>query len=157
MCPRNKFLQPFLHLAVRSGDGLVISYLIRSGDSFEALDLGDEGFCPSPGFFGTAIGDDALSGEALGRYAYHYSGDSGWWFTCNCVGDSFFLSVASLSVDLGVPAMLAATTPMSSGGVMTNGHVLRREGRWLRVATSACIFSYLWCDACLSRGSSIRR
>ena len=51
--------------------------------------------------------------------------DSGWWFTCNCVGDSFFLSVASLSVDLGVPAMLAATTPMSSGGVMINGHVLR--------------------------------
>ena len=41
------------------------------------------------------------------------------------MGDSFFLSVASLSVDLGVPAMLAATTPMSSGGVMTNGHVLR--------------------------------
>ena len=41
------------------------------------------------------------------------------------MGDSFFLSVASLSVDLGVLAMLAATTPMSSGGVMTNGHVLR--------------------------------
>ena len=41
------------------------------------------------------------------------------------MGDSFFLSVASLSVDLGVPAMLAATTPMSSGGVMINGHVLR--------------------------------
>jgi len=66
-----------------------------------------------------------LSGEALGRYAYHFSRDSGWWFTCNCLGDSFSLSVVSLSVDLGVPAMLAATTPMYSGGVMTNGHVLR--------------------------------
>lgn len=77
LCPWNKLLQSFLHLAVRSGDGLVISYLIRSGDSFEALDLGDEGFCPSPGFFGTAIGNDALSGEALGRYAYHYSGIPG--------------------------------------------------------------------------------
>jgi len=65
-----------------------------------------------------------LSGEALGRYAYHFSRDSGWWFTCNCLGDSFSLSVVSLSVDLGVPAMLAATTPMYSG-VMTNGHVLR--------------------------------
>ena len=56
---------------------------------------------------------------------FHYSGDSEWWFSCNCLGDSYSLSVASLYVDLGVLAMLAATTPMFSGGVMTNGHVLR--------------------------------
>jgi len=50
---------------MRSGDGLVISYLIRSGVSFESSDLGDEGFCPYPGFFGTVVGNDVLSGEAL--------------------------------------------------------------------------------------------
>ena len=113
-----------------------------------------------------------------------YSGDFLWWFTCNCLGDSFPLSVASSSVDLGMPVMLAATTPMFSGGDMASGHVLRlehstvlrhvffdmllvvplkilmflrREGRWLRAATSMCIFNNLWCSGCSSRGSSIRR
>jgi len=68
LCPCNKLLQPFLHLAMRSGDGLVISYLIRCEVSFESSDLGDEGFCPYPGFFGTVVGNDVLSGEALERY-----------------------------------------------------------------------------------------
>ena len=123
---RRLFLR-LANLSSGSGEGLGGFYLTRSGDSFEASDLVGECFCPSLGFFGTDIGDDALSGEALGRYAYHYSGDSGWWFTCNCLGDSFPLSVASSSVDLGMPVMLAATTPMFSGGDIARGHVLRLE------------------------------
>lgn len=124
----NNLRRPLLRLAglsSGSGEGMGGSYLTRSWNSFEASDLIGEGFCPSLGFFRTDIGDDALSGEALGRYAYHYSGDSGWWFTCNCLGNSFHLSVASSSVDLGMLAMLAATTPMFSGGDMASGHVLR--------------------------------
>ena len=53
-----------------------------------------------------------------------YSRDFWWWFTCNGLEDSFPLSVASLSVDLEMRVMLAATTSMFSGGDMTSGHVL---------------------------------
>ena len=66
----NNLRRLFLRLAdlsSGSGEGLGGFYLTRSGDSFEASDLVGECFCPSLGFFGTDIGDDALSGEALGR------------------------------------------------------------------------------------------
>ena len=56
-----------------------------------------------------------------------YSGDFLWWFTCNCLGDSFPLSVALLSVDLEMRVMLAATTSMFSRGDMASGHVLWLE------------------------------
>ena len=76
----NKLLRPLLHLVdvcFRSGDGLVCCILTVSSGSFEDLDLVGEFFCPSLVFFGAGTGDDAVSGEALGRSAYHYSEESG--------------------------------------------------------------------------------
>jgi hypothetical protein len=75
----NNLRRPLLRLVglrFGSGEGLGGYYLARSGVSFEALDLVGEDFCPSLGFFGTGT-IDALSGETLGRYAYHLSWDSG--------------------------------------------------------------------------------
>jgi len=181
----NNFRRPLLclvGLCFGSGEGLGGCYLARSGVSSEDSDLVGEGFCPSLGFSGTGT-VDALSGEALGRYAYHYSGDSGWWFTCNCLGGFFPLSAASSFVDLEMLAMLTAT-PIFLGCGMASGHLLwlgcsmilwyvvfgkllvvpmkifevsLSRRRWLQAATSVCIFSYLWCGGCSSRGSSIRR
>jgi hypothetical protein len=122
---RNKLFQPLLRLVdlrFNSGEGLGVCYLARSRVSFEALHLADEVFCPSLGFFGSGT-VDALFEEILGRYAYHFSGDSEWWFTCNCSGAFFVLSVASSSVDLELLAMLMAT-PMFLGGEMASGHLL---------------------------------
>lgn len=70
----NKFLWPLLRLAgvpFGSGKGLACCYLARSDGSFEDSDLVCECFCCFLVFFG--IGDNVLSGEALGTYAYHYS------------------------------------------------------------------------------------
>lgn len=99
----NNLRRPLLHLAdlfSGSGEGLDGCYLARSRVSLGAFDLVGEVFCSSLGFFFTATVD---AGEAPGRYVYHYSEDSGWWFTCNWVGDFFPLLVASSSVDLEMP------------------------------------------------------
>jgi len=75
----NNLRRPVLRLVglcFGSDEWLGGCYLLRSGVSFEDSDLVGEDFCPSLGFFGTGT-VDALSGENLGRYAYHYSRDSG--------------------------------------------------------------------------------
>jgi hypothetical protein len=130
----NNLRRPLLRLVglcFGSSEGLGGYYLARSRVSFEASDLVGEDFCPSLGLFEIGI-DDAFFGEALGRYAYHYFGDSGWWFTCNCLGGFFPLSVASSSIDLGMPTMLTAT-PMFLGDGMASGHLL-----WLGRSTVLC-------------------
>jgi hypothetical protein len=82
-----------------SGDGLGGCYLARSRVSFEAFDLVGEVFCYSLGFFLTV----AQSGEVPESFIYHYSEKSGWWFTCNWVGEFFPHLVDSSSVDLELP------------------------------------------------------
>jgi hypothetical protein len=130
-------LLPLVGLFSGSDEGLGGFYLARSRVSFEAFNLVGEVFCSSLGFFVTAT-VDALSGEAPGRYAYHYSEDSGWWFTCNWVGDFFPLSVASSSVDLEMPDAYG------------DSHVPRRQdGLWLSSlawafnGSTACSFGML--------------
>jgi hypothetical protein len=121
----NNLCQPLLCLVglrFGSGEGLSGCYLARSRVSFEALDFASEDFCPSLNFFGSGT-VVAIFGEILGRYAYHFSGDSRWWFTCNYLGGFFPLSVASSSVDLELPTMLTAT-PRFLGGGMACGHLL---------------------------------
>ena len=69
LCPWNKLLRLFLQLAdERSGEGLVNSCLIRSGDSFEASDFGDESFSPSLASSGLSSAMMPHPGEAVGRY-----------------------------------------------------------------------------------------
>ena len=113
----NKLLRALLHLAdvcFHSGDGLVCCILTVSSGSFEDLDLVGEFFCPSLVFFGAGTGDDAVSGEALGRSAYQYSEESGWWYTCNCLGGLVPVSVALSSDDLGCRRCLRRQVPCFS-------------------------------------------
>jgi hypothetical protein len=99
---RNNLRLLLLHLVgllFGSGDGLGGCYLARSRVSFEAFDLVGEVFCYSLGFFFTV----AQFGEVPGSFIYHYSEKSGWWFTCNWVGEFVPHSVDSSSVDLELP------------------------------------------------------